>query len=796
MSRIFWGLVLLLLLPVPFPGLNLLIHKTFALDKSYQIKGRIVDEKSGVSVEYACIILLCPPATEPLQVTAADSRGGFSFSNLPTGQYILRVTFLGYKPYVSEAIELKGSDPLVKMEPIALQEEIQTVGEVVVTANNRPSYLLDKKTLYVENHLSSAGGTASDLLQQLPSVTRTPDGQIMLQGNKNLLVYIDGKPSSLKGTDLLDNTSASGIKKIELITNPSAKYDASGSAGIINLVTKKNALDGLNGNLLEATDHLGGYSSDLLINYKKNKIALFAGVDHNNRKNRGNVSTLTQIPSDNSLLIKEGKQSAGRTNTGFRAGLDFQANDDNKLSFSANMGNLQIQNDGNWQMNQTLNSGQNDHFAATDHNDRNGHYGGADFSFDHRFGSKGGLLSLSGLWNDLNYHDLFENRVEATSSSAAMFRHTNLDKNYDDWQLSLDYASPEGKKSLWETGYKYSGTRETENYQSEITTAFLPNTTIQESHYNGTIHAGYGSWQYKSRIFSLKAGLRAEYLNRSLQTKTERYPRDEFDLYPSLNSSFKIDSLQELQFSYSRRTDLIKTTQLDPLPRWYDFYNVRSGNPNLKNEKTNKWSLDYLSHAGKVSLTAELYYYETANKIELIRSVLHDNILGSQYENRGSERTGGLELIADWCPSKWLRFNEKADYITSSLQVTNGSALSQKRYQQFYSTATADFIFSPNTLLELDFSYFGPSETTQTSVDEFFLGGITFRKTFLDRKLTFSLTCRDFLGLYKQKEFVSDTTFSQHITTTVDMPFRFSLSYKFNHYKREERKMAKMPISE
>ncbi|MEI6275364.1 MAG: TonB-dependent receptor family protein [Prolixibacteraceae bacterium] len=798
MPRISWSLASILFFLVHLPGLNLFISQSFALEHSNQIKGKVIVAESKASVEFANVSLVHLPDSVPVQITATDIKGEFGFVNLMIGNYAIVVHFMGFKNYISLPITLSEKESTIKLEPISMENENVALGEVSITKKSgKPVYQLDKKTIYVEDQLSGAGGSASDLLHKLPSVTQGPDGSIAIHGNSKLLVFINGKPSSLKGDELLQNTSAAEIKKIELITSPSAKYDASGSGGIINLITKKNSLQGFNGNIQAAADHLGGYSSDVLLNYKYHDFSFFGGIDHNMRRNQGDVDHVIDYLNDQSQLRKSGIQKAERINTGFRTGFDYLPSAANRLSVNGNGGSLNINNNGDWLTASTnpvqSTSGRNE---STDDNQRNGHYGGADVSYEHKFDSLKKSISFSALWNTLNYDDNYLNLISNLSGMEQMRQATVLNKDRNNYQFNTDFTSPAGKSGYLEFGYQISLNNESETYLSTKSIPLPLVRTNQETQFNEIIQAGYGTWQYKGKKLDIKAGLRAENLDRTLTTINNKYPLQHFDLYPTLNSSFKIDSIQEIMFNYSRRTDQLKSTQLDPLPRWYDFYNVMMGNPDLRNEITDKLAINYLLNFSHLTLNNEIYYFNTADKIEVIRSLYHDGIIQNRYENTGTEKTLGIEFNADWTTTSWLSLNEKVDFIESNLGVRLDDFSQQKSYRQWYSVTTADISLSPSTMLQLDFSYYSPAMTAQSHIDQFFMAGISFRQSFFDKRLNFTLTGRDFLGLYQNFEHIEGEDFNQKITTQNKFPIRFSLSYKFNRYKRDDRRIAKTPLME
>ena len=241
MSRICLYLALTLTFSVPLFGAKSLKRTSTTLDKQLIVKGRVIDAETKATIEYANILLYNLPDTIPPHITSTDSKGEFNFKNLQPGDYKVNVSFIGFTSFTTQPFSLKAETAVFQMDPISIHIDSRTIGEITIHAHSENAkYRLDKKTIYVENQISGAGGSAADLLRKLPSVSQSPDGKIAIHGNSNLLIYVNGKPTSLKGNDLLESTPAAEIKKIELITSPSAKYDASGSGGIINLVTVKS----------------------------------------------------------------------------------------------------------------------------------------------------------------------------------------------------------------------------------------------------------------------------------------------------------------------------------------------------------------------------------------------------------------------------------------------------------------------------------------------------------------------------------------------------------------------------
>jgi hypothetical protein len=195
-------------------------------------------------------------------------------------------------------------------------------------------------------------------------------------------------------------------------------------------------------------------------------------------------------------------------------------------------------------------------------------------------------------------------------------------------------------------------------------------------------------------------------------------------------------------------------------------------------------------------MASELFYVSSIGKIEIVRSIYKAEIVRNQYENIGNEQTLGLEMNTNWQIFKWLKLNEKFDLISSNIDVRLESIKESRAYKQWYSVTTAGITINPTTNLELDFTYISPALTAQSNIDQLYMAGITFRKMFFHNKLSFTFSSRDALGTFKQVEHINGEDFNQKITTINKLPFRFALSYKFNKYKRDERRVAKSPATE
>ena len=786
-------ITLLWILLIPIPTTNLCFMPVHGQSNSSanekHVTGRVIDEETREPIEFTQITLSYKGDTAILSQTISDKSGLFTLSASETGEFTVEAKMVGYASATSAPFTISKTTRVADVGDIELTIDYKTINEIMVKANsNRTTVGIDKTVVNVQDLASGEGGSAADLLTKLPAITKTPGGQIAVHGNSNFLVLVNGKPTALKGNELLQSIPAGEVYKVELITNPSARYDASGTAGIINIITKNNSSSGFSGNINLATDQLGGYSSDIIVNYQSSKIALFLGADHNKRRTSGNSERTTQS-ADNYTMNQIGEQRAHRLNTGLRAGIEYNPDAKNSLYLSANHGTFDTRNFGDW----------NSSFSSTtiteensDRNKRLGSYNGLTGSYQHTFDTNQAIV-VSAIWNRNNFDDSYINQV-TSDNTIKLEQITRLSKLFDEYQFNIDYNQPLGNWGNIEAGYQFYSDNQDEDYFTERTDASDTESSDNATEFNRTIHSGYLGINGKSSTIEWKAGLRGEYFDRELITNSDNYARDKFDIYPSLHFAWSADAKRKLIVSFNRRTNKPSAAELDPLPRWYDLYLVRTGNPLLTNEISNKVSTLYTYSGDKLSLSSEAYFLSTRNKINNLRFLYDGLIVQQKAFNIGRENVLGLDLNASYILTPWLTLSEKVEYFANRTRADQPE--NSCNFNQLISFTTSKFTITPTTYLELEVDYYGPSETAQTQMKSFLLAGATFRQQLFKRRMSLTFTGRDIFQLYQSNERYSGFGLTQHTVSEAILPFRVSLSFKINNYKRDLKQSAKTPPGE
>ncbi|MCK5538226.1 MAG: carboxypeptidase regulatory-like domain-containing protein, partial [Bacteroidales bacterium] len=309
------------------------------------LSGKVIDKSSNTPVEYASIILYSMRDSSLVSGTITNATGGFLLKDLPMGRFYLDIKFLGYDHLIKHNIKINPKQTTLNLGKILLNVSAEEIGEVSIVADRTQiQYKLDKKVINVGQDVSAAGGSAVDVLEKSPSIQTDIDGNVTLRGSSSFTVFIDGKPTVLDANDALQQIPASEIQNIELITNPSAKYDPDGVAGIINIVMKKNRTSGISGivNASIGTNHK--YKGDFLVNFRADKFNWFIGGNYRDYTFLGGNESVreTYLPTQTNYLNYSGTRDMIRGGDGIKTGIDINLSTNQSLSLSANIGTFEF----------------------------------------------------------------------------------------------------------------------------------------------------------------------------------------------------------------------------------------------------------------------------------------------------------------------------------------------------------------------------------------------------------------------------------------------------------------------
>jgi iron complex outermembrane recepter protein len=796
------------------------------------ITGKIIDADSGSPLDFVNVTLFSPPSKQPAGGATTNNGGTFKIESLSKGKYFLMVTFVGYNPY-RKPVELTSDN--LDLGEIKLATNSKTLKEVEVVGQGPQMRIeADKKVFTVDQNISAAGGSISDALKNIPSVNVDNDGNISLRNDANVEVWINGKPSGLTADNraqILQQMPAESVESVEVMTNPSAKMSAEGSAGVINLVMKQNRKAGYNGSISGGLSypHASFFNSDKLsgntganFSFNSGKIEANATIGYRkmNMIGGGITSRTTNLKGDTIQDLT--RQNTIENHFGglfVRANIDYHITKRNTISLSGfgingggNSNNTTDVND-----NKMLNGSvikPNNYIEQTLGSGRRPSING-NIDFKHDFEKKGSSLAIGLAYSTHNFN--FEN--EAISHPV-----DSLIRTRDITQGSIsaisqsigkiDYVNKIDDSNKLEAGWQSSLSN-----RLSTATAFdnLSKTDINSYYnkfdYDEEIHAAY--LNYSTKLFeklSAQVGLRGEYLNKSIsntirntvgnEVVTTLHPKDRLDLFPSAFLSYSLPNNNEIQINYSRRVNRPRGRQINPFHDYSNTSVISFGNPNLDPELMSALELNYIKTWDTNTLSVSAFYRFTDNSIQSVQYL--DTLtkkMNSTFTNISKVEKAGLELISKNQLLRFLNFTTSvsmyyshlyASTYTNPLNPSDIVTMNAKEGMCWNASELLNFMLSKTFSGQITAKYYGPQVINQGTQREMYSIDLGFRQMFFDRKLILALTVNDLLNSMRNASFTSDTNWSQTSSSFMNgRTIGFMLTYNFGNTKPKKEDMMK-----
>ncbi|MCK5169234.1 MAG: TonB-dependent receptor [Bacteroidales bacterium] len=768
------------------------------------LKGFVFDANANQPLEYATISMTRKKDNQLVNGTITDQTGFFKIKNVDFGMYSIEITFIGYKTKLLHDVAIRPDNKNVDLGQITLEPAVEKIGEAVVVAD-RPTmtYKIDKKIINVSQQHTSASGTAVEILETIPSVTVDIEGNVSLRGSESFTVLIDNKPTVLDPSDALSQIPASAIENIEVITNPSAKFDPDGTSGIINIITKKHKLQGFNGIAnLNAGMH-ERYGGDFLINWRKERINIFVGADFNNRNRKGrrNSENRTIYNDTTSYILSDGDFERGRQSYSVRGGFDWTLNPRNSLNFEARLGDRSSIRYNFTDYKEYTNPVTTiDLYNSEDESERGGLYYNLSLGYTHNFLKKGHQLYTLFNYRMRDFGEESLNKLFDESEILISGQRSLESGPSQSYRTQVDYTLPLQENSKFEAGYsaRIDNSEElAEMYQYNPATDVFDYMTefMHDVSHESNIQAIYGIYSGQTGKFGYQGGLRGEYTYRNitLQETGESSVIDRFDIFPSIHFSYNTAKENQVMASYSRRIQRPRGWYLEPFLTWSDAYNVRIGNPDLEPEYIDSYELSYLYKFGKNTLSTDVYYRITNNKIERTRSVYEENVFLSSYENVGKDYSLGVELMLGIDILKWWHIDLMGNIYDYKVEgELLGSDFSESSFNwntRFNNTLR----LGKTTRVQLNGMYNSPTITAQGERDGYFRTNLAVRQSFYKNKLAATLQVRDVFGTMRHSSTYEGVDFYSYSHYEPNTPFvTFTLSFKINNYKPERKRNGNM----
>lgn len=726
------------------------------------VKGVVIDETSQSPLDFATVSLYSVEDSALVTGGITDETGRFSVEAAP-GDYYAELTFISYQKEVVGDIRISDRQKTVDLGMLSMQSNAETLAEVEVRAEkSRMQMSLDKRIFNVGKDLANTGGSALEVLDNVPSLAVDVEGNVSLRGMNGVRILIDGKPSGLIGvssTDGLRQIPANLIERVEVITNPSARYEAEGMAGVINIILRKEKKGGLNGSFDLSGGYPTNYGAAINLNYRKEKFNFFANYGLNYRESPGDGSLYQEVyRNDTTFLLN---QNRDRTRTGLghsvRAGADYYFNENSVLTTAFTYRDGEDQNFTKITYRDYVFNFDNPTAISERTNDETELEPNLEYSMTYRKtfeDNKDHTLTF-----DLRYQDNTEQEQsdieelfydsEFVATDEPLLQQRSLNKEGERLLIGqIDYVRPFGEEGRFEAGYRGSIRRIDNDYLVEElkndiweSLAGLSN----DFNYDEDIHAAYAMYGNKYGKFSFQLGLRAEYsdVKTALLQTNEINHRDYFNLFPSAFFTYDLPAENAVQLSYSRRLNRPRFWDLNPFFSFSDARNFRSGNPNLDPEFTHSLELGHIKYWENASLTSAIYYRHTDGVIERIRTVDDQGNSISQPQNLATQDSYGLEFTFSASPYDWWDIDGNFNFFRAEIDGGNVNQSLRAETYGWFSRLTSKFEMWKEVDSQLRFNYRGPRNTPQGRDKAYYYLDLAMSKDIFNNKGTLTLAVTD-----------------------------------------------------
>ncbi|WP_046744888.1 TonB-dependent receptor domain-containing protein [Kordia zhangzhouensis] len=770
--------------------------------KKVTITGTVYEKTTKQPLEFATIIFQDSAKKRPITGGITNNKGTFSIE-VDADTYDIRFEFISFE---TQEIKNKPLYENMSIGEIYLSEDSQSLQAVEIIAEKTTVDIkLDKKIYNVGKDLTVRGGTVSDVLDNVPSVSVDVEGNVSLRGNENVRILINGKPSGLVGlnsTDALRQLPADAIEKVEIITSPSARYDAEGTAGILNIILRRSKLQGINGAISTNVSYPLGYGVSGNINYRTGDFNFFTTSGYNYREVPGNSNTFTEyFNGDNPNTFLNEDRDFDRTQKGINTNLGVEWYINDKTSLTATVfyrdsndesetANILTQYDADFNVTNV-----SSRFDPETEDDTTLQYA---VNFDKNFEKSGHKLTA-----DFQY----ENSREAENSfilvDNILSEQVATIEEQDRLLLQTDYVVPTSETAQFEFGYRGNFLDLTTDYLVAFleNDVFVPDANLSNVlNYREYVNAIYS--QYGNKIndkFSFLVGLRME----STRITIDQLTSSDFDrknyigFFPTINLGYEINENQSITLGYNRRIRRPRSRFINPFPSRSSITNVFQGNPDIDPSYSNGVDLGYLNRIGKFTLNTSVYFQRSTDVFNFISEDTGQTVLLNGEEVPIIRRTPinlarndrfGFEFTVTYNPSrKWRlngNFNLFQSYNRGEFNGTNFDADNLSWFVRVNNKVTLPGSIDWQTRL----FYSGPNEDAQNIRKGLFSANLAFSKDLFDENASIAFNVSDVFNSRKRRsESFTDTFFSEGEFQWRERTFNLSFTYRFNQKKKNER---------
>ncbi|HEY9004291.1 MAG TPA: TonB-dependent receptor [Mucilaginibacter sp.] len=771
-----------------------------------KVSGTLIDSVSKKPLDYASVSIFRATGSSPINGVLTDEKGNFKIEGLHPGSYKLRITYVGYPDKFVTGVVTTDSKPDKNMGTIVVAPSAKALKGVEVTGTAAlVENKIDKIVYNAEKDLTAAGGNASDVLQKVPLVAVDINGNVSLRGDQNVRVLINGKPSgatSASLSDVLKTIPADQIKSIEVITSPSAKYDAEGSAGIINIITKQKNMTGISGSISGGVGTRQN-NGNINLNYNKNRFSLSMNAGGNLTWPQTSLTTFDNEINEGTQHFAN--QSSGSTYLKRHGGIGNVSANYDFNAYNSLHTNIRL-NQGGFDPNSTTQNAYINYNIPDSNKLYNGNslshntFGGFDWNLDytHKFKKEGEELDISTQWSHSKIVTDYTNYYTGDLPAGYENTKNNIDGLNNEYTLQVDYTLPVSKTFKWEAGGKEIIRRinSTSDLFDSNNFSLLDSLNSSKYNYNQNVTAGYSVFTITlPKSWTVMAGVRDEYtsINGAASSGDEQNLPPVNQGYntfiPSLTIQKALTPTQTIKLSYSKRITRPSLQFLNPYVNKTNITAQTEGNPNLAAEVSQSIELGYTTFIKSSVINTSLYYRHTSDVIENIVGPLPSadtSVHGTltQYQNATVNNSFGFSFFGSVSPIKILTFRASANVYTYH-------PTPYAQYAEFFSQSGTYIQYNAFVMGELDLSggfiaqvfaiENSPRHTIQGTSPSFSLLGAGVRKQFLKKKASIGINTLEPFNKYKD---FNTKTVSNGLnqTSTFAFPFRsvgLTFSYSF-----------------
>ncbi|MCK9244888.1 MAG: TonB-dependent receptor [Candidatus Marinimicrobia bacterium] len=778
-----------------------------------KLSGSVFTKNTDLPIEYAAITLRTGRDSTIVTGTITNQDGVFFLEKIPPGRYQVKISFIGYKAATINNVAVTPQKPEVVLATVFLEPVALDLASVTVTGEKKAmQYNLDKKIVTVDNNLITIGGTATDIMETIPSVTVDIDGSVSLRGSSSVTLLVDGRPSQIIS---LDEIPASMVERVEIVTNPSARYDPEGMGGIINIVLKKKRSPGYNGMVLLNAGSRGKYNGSINLNYRLNKINLFGNYDTRLGNRTGNSESIRESTRNDSTFYLNQYQNSKNQNRfhNFKLGGDYFINDYNTITLMIlyNLRTFSNQNNTDYLNTDYKYAGDNQFTRRSSGDTKN-------YGQEYSLFYKKTFPKPQREWTVDLFYSAFSRDYDQSITQQSILADTLLEPpmdektNSDDANrvitIRTDYVHPLGEYSRFETGYRSTFRHNNSDYRRfnyDAASAEWLRNSLASSHfiYDENIHAMYGIYSRELGRLQSQIGLRIEQASTKINLVTidSTFKKDYFSMFPSAHFRYTLNESQGLRVSYSRRVRRPRSWQISPFVDYSDPYNLSSGNPKLKPEYIDVAELEHSYENRKTAFSSSIFYRQVNGMITRRTELQEGGLTYTTFKNLNDGISYGLESVITHRFRPWWRVSTNFSYFRNRLYGTGVSAMEANESYSWTARLNSIFNLGENTDLQVMFFYFSPTVGVsgasgrgfygfgQGRMQENYFVNLGAKHNFMDGKMSVFVRVSDILKTQKYGQTIYGDNFK---TTSVrrreSRVIFFGISYKINEGIKERKR--------